>query len=312
LFNAGQDLESMQDYYGLALHESEMFQAGSSLFKDQSLCPFKAYAAERLEVEAFPKFMLYLDPTVQGNIIHSILQDIWIELQDSVSLHALSEHDLAGLISKKVTNTLEHYRRRYAHVFNQTLFDIEQQRLVDLMLAWFECEKQRSSFKVLALEQKTLSEMGGIPLELRIDRVDQLQNGEIAVIDYKTGRVNIRECLPEKMTAPQLPLYAVVKNAKAIAFAKVNATDKKGFEGLGIEADVIPKIKKVEDWNALLMSWKEQLLKLADEFKRGYAIVRPQSYLEACQYCDFERLCRVDYQNLDQDLSEDEEGGENE
>jgi probable DNA repair protein len=308
LFNNGQDLEFVQDHYGLSLNEFEPFQAGSALFKDQSLCPFKAYAAERLEVEAFPEFMAYLDSSIQGNIIHSILQDIWAELLDSDHLHALPGADLDKLIAEKVVKTLAVYRRRYSHLFNQAIFNIEQQRLVELMQAWMECEKQRSAFKVLALEQKTLTEMGGIPLALRIDRVDELQNGEIAVIDYKTGRASTREWLPEKMISPQLPLYAIVKKAQAIAFAKVNSSDKKGFDGLGVEADLIPKLKKVEDWTALLVLWKEQLLKLADEFKKGYAIVRPQSYLAACQHCDFERLCRVDYQNLEHsDNDEDED-----
>ncbi|MDF2940387.1 MAG: repair protein [Gammaproteobacteria bacterium] len=307
LFNNGQDLEFVQDHYGLSLNEFEAFQAGSALFKDQSLCPFKAYAGERLEVKAFPEFMAYLDSSIQGNIIHSILQEIWTELQDSTNLHTKSEADLGALIAERVSKVLEVYRRRYSHLFNEALFNIEQQRLVDLMQAWMECEKQRATFKVLALEQKTLTEMGGIPLALRIDRVDELQNGELAVIDYKTGKASAREWFPEKMISPQLPLYAVVKNAQAIAFAKVNASDKKGFDGMAVEADLIPKVKKVEDWNALLFDWKKQLLKLADEFKQGYAVVRPLSYLEACQHCDFERLCRVDYQNLEHSNNDEDE-----
>jgi ATP-dependent helicase/DNAse subunit B len=209
-----------------------------------------------------------------------------------------------------VAKTLEAYQRRYSHLLNETLVSIEQQRLVELMQAWLECEKQRAFFKVLTLEEKSLTEMGGISLEIRIDRVDELQNGSLAVIDYKTGRASTREWLPEKMTSPQLPLYAVIKNAGVLAFAKVNATDKKGFEGLGVEADLIPKVKKVEDWNALLRSWKDQLIKLADEFKQGYAIVKPQSYLAACQYCDFERLCRVDYKNIEQEQHDDSEDDE--
>ncbi|MDO8953436.1 MAG: PD-(D/E)XK nuclease family protein [Gammaproteobacteria bacterium] len=310
LFNNGADLEYVVDTFGQALDDSDNFRAGSNLFKDQSLCPFKAYATERLDIEAFPEFISLLDPSIQGNMIHSILQDLWSELKDSIRLNAMSQEDLNHLIEQKVAKTLQYYQSRYRHLLNESLMALEQQRLVELMQAWLHYEKQRDYFKVASIEQSCLTTLGGIPLQLRIDRVDELSQGQLVIIDYKTGRASAREWQSPRMSSPQLPLYTVVKNAHAIAFAKVNNTTKKGFEGLSSYADMLPGVKKAVDWNAQLALWKQQLVDLASEFTQGYAEVKPKSKEESCQRCNLDRVCRVDYKALHTQLSEDESNHE--
>lgn len=299
-FNTGKDLEYLVDDYGISLNEFESVKAGSGLFKDQALCPFKAYASWRLKVEAFPELTEIMDASIQGNMVHGILQDIWTELKDSSRLNVLTEAQLNQVVSQAVNKTVQQYKKQHKHLFNEALSALETTRLIDLMLAWLEYEKQRSEFKVVSIEQSTLSEMGGIPLHLRIDRVDELPGGEKIIIDYKTGKAGINEWRSDRMISPQLPLYAVVKHAQGIAFAKVNETTDRGFEGLGQSEGLVPGMKVSSDWNRQLEEWKNQLLHLAEECKLAYAAVKPKSISAACMQCKFDRLCRVDYQTVEQ------------
>ena len=66
-------------------------------------------------------------------------------------------------------------------------------------------------------------------LALRLDRVDRLDDGSIAVIDYKTGGDAEPDAwLGERPRLPQLPLYAEalgVDRVSAVAFGRVRTGD---------------------------------------------------------------------------------------
>lgn len=105
-----------------------------------------------------------------------------------------------------------------------------------------------------------------------------------------------------------------------MAFAQI-ARDESAFKGLAERKDLIKglaeKINKssktaeaasnAEDWPARIEFWREQTEMLAKEIKNGLAIVDPQP--NACTYCDYASLCRIDPLRLDALGDEDSNEG---
>src|SRR5262249_59442345 len=84
--------------------------------------------------------------------------------------------------------------------------------------------------------------LGGLEVRLRLDRVDRLADGGIAVIDYKTGRaVAPPRWFDPRPQAPQLGLYALAWRAafpslpvRAVAYAQVKRGDMR-LQGLAAD-----------------------------------------------------------------------------
>ena len=147
----------------------------------------------------------------------------------------------------------------------------------------------------------------GLPLELRVDRIDELASGERLLIDYKTGSASVSGWFGARPSAPQLPLYTVASPAQAIAYASVRHRETR-FRGLG-DVQGVPGVRKeftapiknsagAEDWQSLCERWKSVTDDLAAGLIAGEAAVDPLQ--GACTYCGLQALCRVD------DLSEEQ------
>jgi RecB family exonuclease len=144
------------------------------------------------------------------------------------------------------------------------------------------------------MEEKRKLAVAGVELNGRIDRMDKLEAGGHALIDYKAGRPTPNEWIGERPDDPQLPLYAL--NAKediaAVAFARLK-TGEMRYMGFSSREDLIPKVKQSLDWAALLAGWKKELDALGSGFASGDARVDPKKLLQTCRYCDLQPLCRV-------------------
>jgi hypothetical protein len=145
--------------------------------------------------------------------------------------------------------------------------------------------------------------------------MDELGDGRRVVIDYKTGEHHPNAWLGARPEQPQLPLYAVTSEVApaALAFARLR-TGKTGFHGLAAEVGLLPGVspQKDVDWQEQLEEWRQELDRLATEFRAGWAAVDPRDGDQTCRTCGLTALCRVS------ELSEaargrlasvDEEGG---
>jgi ATP-dependent helicase/DNAse subunit B len=133
--------------------------------------------------------------------------------------------------------------------------------------------------------------------------VDIDKDGHRMILDYKTGESTAGKALGERPDAPQLPAYLLAEQDKgltvdALAFAQVRFQGL-GFKGFAQEDGVLPDIKAYkgrkdapQDWDALTQHWQDSLNNLADEFMAGGAAVKPKN-AQACTYCDFKSLCRI-------------------
>jgi len=157
----------------------------------------------------------------------------------------------------------------------------------------------------------------GARLELRLDRVDRLDDGRLAIIDYKTGKSKPRfDLIGERLDQPQLPAYATAAGPESAAVATLYL-GREGPKVCGVadRANRLGTIKPPKNgelqWPQLMQRWERQLHQLVEEFLRGEAAVKPLP--DACKYCHLQILCRIEpaaIPKLDEDADETEEADE--
>jgi hypothetical protein len=184
------------------------------------------------------------------------------------------------------------------------LLEIEAGWLEARVLELLEADRARAPFAIESLEKEHGVAIGGLELALRIDRIDRLQDGNLAVIDYKTGADAEPEAwLGERPRLPQLPLYAEAvgpARVSAVAFGRVRAGET-GYVGLARDAGALPGLKDpstkswprdYSSWSELQGAWERRLRVLAEEYAQGEARLAPDPR-HACTYCHLGALCRI-------------------
>lgn len=301
--------ESFEDQTGSAVSDFSVIRGGSRILKLQAKCPFLAYATTRLNAKPCNTPMIGIPPAMKGILIHHILFEIWGELIEQKKLLALDDDALQTLIDHQIEKTFStelkaHYLVQYAHFLS-----VEKKRLSHLLKAWFEFEKTRPPFRVIERETACHISIDSLPLQLRLDRVDELDDGTRLLIDYKTRENSVHEWLQERLTDPQLPLYAAFQatteaNYTSIGFAEIRSAQMT-LTGLTHEDHAyaekqFSKLKPIHktknelgvfSWDTLMQTWKESLTQLTKEFCAGIAISNPIEKT-LCEQCDVKSLCR--------------------
>jgi ATP-dependent helicase/nuclease subunit B len=249
----------------------EPVRGGASLFKEQAACPFNAFARLRLGATRTDEPVAGFSAIERGNLLHDALAIIWKQLNNQHTLIALDETALSALINTTTETVVASLKQKRGTSIGVFYAQLEQERLAQLITQWLAQEKTRPAFTVVAIEEEVQVEFAGLPLRLRIDRIDQLHNGDLLLIDYKTGQPKSHSWQGERMDEPQLPLYAVTatEQVAAIAFAQINAKAMKwiGTGALNTYHDGIYPSK--QPWEQQLQEWQLYLQQLAADFMAG-------------------------------------------
>ena len=277
-------------------------KGGISLIENQAKCPFRAFAIHRLGAREIEQNEQGLGAGERGTLIHHALQLVWQEINSSKELHELPPERLQEIVD----NAVEQSARRYqvssgcGERFHQT-----QIRWASATVAeWLEMEKQRPvAFVIGETETETTLDLNGLELTFKMDRIDQMENGGLALIDYKTGvPASLANWGGARPQSPQLPLYALARQTavEAVAYGRVRRGDC-GFNGVAREAEFAPKVHALQsstlkndfaDWDELMAHWRAALSELAREFLDGEARVDPLNP-SVCAQCDLHGLCRI-------------------
>jgi probable DNA repair protein len=259
---------------------------GAKLIRSIAECPFQAFALYRLNLRPLEDAGFGISPADKGTTVHKALDSLWAELRTRASLLALSEEQTRDLVRRHVESALS----------GATAFrDLEQERLERLLFEFLECERHRQPFTVTWHEEKRRVLLGGLTLDVRIDRLDELPSGRRVLIDYKTGQTRTDGWLGPRPREPQIPLYAVTSEGPFAAFAIARIrTGSVGFTGIQENDALGPARNMKKDCDTIaeqLAQWKSTLEALAAEFQSGDARVHPLP--GACRFCGIKALCRI-------------------
>ncbi len=302
-FDARPQLESLVDAAMPSLEPGESARGGARLLEVQSACPFRAQAEFRLGARALEEPELGVAASDRGDLVHNVLARIWRDTRDQRTLTSLSREELRAMIRSAIAAETADAQRDTQGVMRY-LLEIESEWLEARVAELLAADLQRPQFTVEGVEEQHSISIGGMTLALRIDRVDRLDDGSIAVIDYKTGSDAEPDAwLGERPRLPQLPLYAEalgMDRVSAVAFGRVRTGDT-GYCGLTRDSAVFPGLKspaargwprEYSSWQELLEAWQRRLASLATEHVQGDARLAPDP-AHACKYCHLEALCRI-------------------
>jgi len=289
--------EVLDDERGVALCTSANVRGGEATFAAQAACPFRAYARHRLRAREVEEPQPGLAAVERGSTLHRALAVLWSSLREHAALCALTPTARADLIESAVLAAVP--RRASATALEQAVDVVERERLSHLIEDWLAVEAERSPFSVLAIEAPARVALGGIVIDVRLDRLDRLADGRELIIDYKTGVADTGDWQPPRLDAPQLPLYAITAGRAAlavIAFAHV-VRDKPA-----LMADAPLDVVDPAAWQARCAAWRADLEHLAGEIKQGIATVAPKHGPATCRECEQALFCRIG--NIDPDADD--------
>ena len=297
------ELEALADGGLPPITADEAQRGGARLLELQAACPFRAQAELRLGARALEEPGVGVDAAERGDLIHQALAVLWQELGDQQTLKALDPSNVVVAVRRAVATALTGARRS-ADDLMRRLLDLEADWLEARVLEMVEVDRARTPFVVEEVEAPRKARIGALTLDLRLDRVDRLADGSLAVIDYKTGaNAEIKAWLDERPKLPQMPAYVQALGpgqVGAVAFARMRSGDT-GYVGVARAAEAFPGLKvpgtrgwprDYDSWQQLLAAWQRRLEALAAEFAAGDARLAPDPP-RACEYCHLGALCRI-------------------
>lgn len=285
-------------------------RGGTQILKNQSLCPFKAFAEHRLDSRCVATPEPGLPAKERGTILHSALKAFWDGVESSAKLREIIDgKGLDAYIASVVEGVFKDVR--LGAPFSARFIEIEKERLSSLLMDWMEMESKRPTFAVKKVEDEKAVDICGLEIKLRPDRVDILEdsdNSKTVLIDYKSGKVDRNDWLGPRPRDPQMIVYSLYSNPQAVTFATVVPGECR-FVGIAMDEGMLPGVKSLEkdnrwressgaaDWEGLMVLWRGVIEGLARDFVGGNAAVDPAGgptgKKSPCTWCDQYLLCRV-------------------
>jgi exodeoxyribonuclease-5 len=277
------------------------------LLQAQAVCPAWGFYQYRLGAAVLPAPTFGLDVRARGGLLHGALEAFWRD-HDLAWLLGLDALAREAAIAAAVAAALTEFDQHAIEPLSPRLAALEGERLRALLATWLEVESARADFRVLACEQKYTLDIEGLSVRVVVDRIDELNDGRLVVIDYKSGRsVSADSWADPRPSEPQLPIYAALafpdQAVAAVVLARVTK-DEPAFFGVAESDGLLPGVKTLgnqrkryaedefPDWSALRELWAERIIELAREVRDGCAAVVFADEKDI-QYCEVKPLLRV-------------------
>jgi probable DNA repair protein len=294
--------EFIEDRLGPQWDVTRPLPSGTRSVELQNLCPFRSYGELRLGSEPLEAPEPGVAPDVRGKLLHTSLEKVWRILRSSEGLAAYDDDALRVLVTRCVEEAATEVMGRPRSVARAPAEQRECRRAVRLIHLLCDLERKRPAFTVRAMERDSELHLAGAQLRLRIDRLDELASGGLAILDYKSGRPIPGDWYSERPSHPQLLAYLAAIGRETVAMATVSVTAREiRFDGVAAAGNLLPKVRAVEPptfdetqgdaWTLRQMEWIARVEQLVADFVNGQAAVDPRP--KACEYCHVVSVCRI-------------------
>ena len=146
-------------------------RGGSSILKHQALCPFRAFASNRLGADGLETPADGISPMLHGSLMHKVLGTFWRETRTGDTLLALDEESLEHRSAKHVDSWSD---EECGLITGRVSWRRRRPACTAMAMAWLDLEKRASPFEVIGFEKEILPEIEGQTIRLIIDRIDRL------------------------------------------------------------------------------------------------------------------------------------------
>jgi probable DNA repair protein len=297
-------LEQIDDVIGTPVDVRETVAGGVTPLTLQAECGFRAYGELRLGARRLESPAPGIDARERGMLLHKALELVWINLDlQQLSLIATEEYERRPMIANAVAAAVVHVFQGYVPLELRAAVDRETHRIERLIARLLEVERLRTPFQVDKLEARRRVSIAGGEFELRIDRIDLIEGGGYAILDYKAGEPRKPRWDGELVREPQLLAYLLAERGRNVqALANVSLTRGKAkFVGRSSRKNLLPEISGLSPskvpaeqieaaWQADIERWLTGLHRLAADYIAANAPVQPAP--DVCRHCHLTTLCR--------------------
>jgi ATP-dependent helicase/nuclease subunit B len=302
----GVALEMLDDEQGAAIDTNLPVGGGVRPLQLQAECAFHAYAELRLQAKPLESPIPGVDPRERGMLLHKALELIWEKLKGHFELTSTDDAVRKWMVGNSVEAAVVAVFRGYVPEELRLAVDREKFRLEQLIIALLELESHRPAFEVVSLEARREVAIAGGRFDVRIDRIDSIEGGGFAILDYKSGEPKPLRWQGDFIRDPQLIAYLLAEGGRNVqALANVSlANGRAKFTGKSSRRGLLPDVPGVPGlsvqkhhqdeidaaWRAQTSEWIQLLRQIAAEYIAGRATVEPAP--DVCRLCALTPLCR--------------------
>jgi len=282
---------------------------GAALLNAQATCPLRAFIDYRLGGRPLQPWLRGLPPALRGRILHRAAAWLLEPGTDSAQLAGDSGIDWHTRIDAAAERALDR-EIGDARLWFAALTAMEQSRVRQALLRLLEADRARSGFTVDAVETPVRLSVDEFVISARVDRLDRLDGGGFAVIDYKTGRSAAQPYWFDDQHADyQLPLYVVALGETVTALALCSlGPDAAIYRGYWPEPKMFPGIVKRRDdsleWSAQIGQWHDEIEALIRAFVAGDVAFDAHGRDQLTgPYAPLSRIAEADFVDVDSESS---------
>lgn len=313
-------------------------RGGAYLLSDYAKCPFKSIATFQLKLSGYQSPDIGVEPKTKGSWLHETMELIWQVLGTQRALLEMPQPQLEKLVLDSLQSALLKHQAYLLATTDQEIIELEQNKLASLIFEWLKIEKERADFSVHKLEAEYELNIEQLNLKFRVDRIDSNGKEQLEIIDYKTGKTEVKNWFGVRPTEAQMPAYILSmreQNISGLNYARLK-TGEVAQSGLSFELDdnsvnrvdhylneiksVPLKNSNVRNFDDLTEQWQKSLARIATGISNGYMSVSPKDKNQSCLYCDYKAICRInepqpedvsERNDLKQLIASLDKGGEN-
>lgn len=256
----------------------------SRLINEYASCPIKAVFNTMCDKHNLTKSQINEFAMMRGTVVHDVLAEFWSTIKSSTNLAKLSQAEIESKLRAMLNKIINQQSKNLANLQHQIIHQVEINYLIKLLMSFINIESTRAKFEVVQIEQEREITVLGYKIKVRLDRVDQTENG-LCLIDYKTGAVTPSNWLGSPPKDPQIPLYLSDENTiyQDVSYACINKNSI-GYKGY-------QHLRQAAPWQQFVMEAKASIEQIVQAIINGNAPTKPIQ-LTTCSSCNLNKICR--------------------